>query len=97
VLGLFLLTLALAAGYLFWDYSRHFQSTDTGEAAFQTGGLGGLTMCAEKRPQEARPEAVKRKSRRLEPRLAWQPSPGFGVMDPSATHAPRAAPNTSTF
>jgi membrane fusion protein, multidrug efflux system len=28
VLGLFLLTLALAAGYLFWDYSRHFQSTD---------------------------------------------------------------------
>ena len=28
MLGLFLLTLALAAGYLFWDYSRHFQSTD---------------------------------------------------------------------
>jgi membrane fusion protein, multidrug efflux system len=27
-LGLFLLTLALAAGYLFWDYSQHFQSTD---------------------------------------------------------------------
>ena len=28
MLGLFLLTLALAAGYFFWDYSRHFQSTD---------------------------------------------------------------------
>jgi membrane fusion protein, multidrug efflux system len=28
VLGLFLLTLALASGYVFWDYSRHFQSTD---------------------------------------------------------------------
>ena len=28
VLGLFLLIVALAAGYLFWDYSRHFQSTD---------------------------------------------------------------------
>src|SRR6476646_1502720 len=28
VLGLFLLIPALMAGYLFWDYSRHFQSTD---------------------------------------------------------------------
>jgi membrane fusion protein, multidrug efflux system len=28
VLGLFLLIPALMTGYLFWDYSRHFQSTD---------------------------------------------------------------------